>query len=289
MQLKYNQEIQYHGTEVQGILSNFALEKESLIRDFTEEHKTEILGIQNKTRRGESILLKEHTEKVEQLENEVQRLQHELRTNIENNIQIEQHPNANNETDSEDSEISDIDLEINGEEQIEPININLENIADPENLEFEVIENMAQNRMDLLKYMPKFEGGGKDKDSAAEHVCAFKILIIEIPEIIETGSIIVIVEIPETGLTEVTVGIDFILETMIIETITGKTTTEAPVEIGILAEKDMIDPVTEKLVSTVMEPITLQSIATSSKELTTITKKSMNQIQISQKLHKGHK
>ena len=76
---------------------------------------------------------------------------------------------------------------------------------------------------------------------------------------------------------------------MIIETITGKTTTEAPVEIGILAEKDMIDPMTEKLVSTVMEPITLQSIATSSKELTTITKKSMNQIQISRKLHKGHK
>ena len=174
MQLKYNQEIQYHGTEVQDILSNFALEKESLIRDFAEEHKTEILDIQNKTRRQESILLKEHTEKVEQLENEVQRLQHKLRTNIENNIQIEQNPIANNETDSEDSEISDIDLEINGEEQIEPININLENIADPENLEFEDIENMAQNRMDLLKYMPKFEGGGKDKDSAAEHVCAFK-------------------------------------------------------------------------------------------------------------------
>ena len=97
-----------------------------------------------------------------------------MRTNIENNIQIEQNPIANNETDSEDSEISDIDLEINGEEKIEPININLDNIADPENLEFEDIENMAQNRMDLLKYMPKFEGGGKDKDSAAEHVCAFK-------------------------------------------------------------------------------------------------------------------
>ena len=80
--------------------------------------------------------------------------------------------------------------------------------------------------------------------------------------------IVVIVEMPETGLTEVTVGIDFILETMIIETITGKATTEAPVEIGILAEKDMIDPMTEKLVSTVTEPITLQSIATSSKELT---------------------
>ena len=97
-----------------------------------------------------------------------------MRTNIENNIQIEQNPIANNETDNEDSEISDIDLEINGEEQIEPININLENIADPENLEFEDIENMAQNRMDLLKYMPKFEGRGKDKDSAAEHVRAFK-------------------------------------------------------------------------------------------------------------------
>ena len=88
---------------------------------------------------------------MEQLENEVQRLQHKLRTNIENNIQIEQNPIANNETDSEDSEISDIDLEIIGEEQIEPININLENIADPENLEFEDIENMARNRMDLLK------------------------------------------------------------------------------------------------------------------------------------------
>ena len=116
-----------------------------------------------------------------------------------------------------------------------------------------------------------------------------EILIIEIPGIIETGLIIVIVEIPETDLTEVTVGIDFILETMIIETITRKATTEAPVKIGILAEKDMIDPMTEKLVSTVTEPITLQSIATSSKGLTTITKKSMNQIQISQKLHKGYK
>ena len=28
--------------------------------------------------------------------------------------------------------------------------------------------------MDLLKYMPKFEGRGKDKDSAAEHLRAFK-------------------------------------------------------------------------------------------------------------------
>ena len=43
-----------------------------------------------------------------------------------------------------------------------------------------------------------------------------EILIIEIPGIIETGLIIVIIEIPETGLTEVAVGIDFILETMII-------------------------------------------------------------------------
>ena len=51
LQLKYNQEIQYHGKEVQDILSNFALEKESLIHDFAEEHKTEILDIQNKTRR----------------------------------------------------------------------------------------------------------------------------------------------------------------------------------------------------------------------------------------------
>ena len=86
-----------------------------------------------------------------------------MRTNIENNIQIEQNPIANNETDNEDSEISDIDLEINGEEQIEPININLENIADPENLEFEDIENMAQNRMDLLKYMPKLKAEAKIK------------------------------------------------------------------------------------------------------------------------------
>ena len=51
LQLKYNQEMKYHRTEVQDILSNFALEKESLIRDFAEEHKTEILDIQNKTRR----------------------------------------------------------------------------------------------------------------------------------------------------------------------------------------------------------------------------------------------
>ena len=116
-----------------------------------------------------------------------------------------------------------------------------------------------------------------------------EISIIKIPGIIETGLIVVIVEIPETGLTEVTVGINFILGTMITETITGKTTTEAPDEISILAEKDMIDPMTEKLVSTVTEPIKLQSIVTSSKELTTITKKSMNQIQTSQKLHKGHK
>ena len=75
LELKYNQEIEYLGTEVQDILSNFTLEKESLIHDFAEEHKTEILDIQNKTRKQESILLKEHTEKVEQLENEVQRLQ----------------------------------------------------------------------------------------------------------------------------------------------------------------------------------------------------------------------
>ena len=80
-----------------------------------------------------------------------------------------------------------------------------------------------------------------------------EILIIKIPGIIETGSIVVIVEIPETGLTKVTVGIDFTLETMIIETITGKATTEAPAKISILAEKDMIGPMTEKLVSTVME------------------------------------
>ena len=54
MQLKYNQEIQYHGTEVQDILSNFALEKESLICDLTEEHKTEILGIKKIKQEGEN-------------------------------------------------------------------------------------------------------------------------------------------------------------------------------------------------------------------------------------------
>ena len=86
-----------------------------------------------------------------------------MRTNKENNTQIEQNPITNNKTDTEDSEISDINLEINGEEKIEPFNINLENIADPENLEFEDIENMAQNRMDLLKYMPKFEAEAKIK------------------------------------------------------------------------------------------------------------------------------
>ena len=69
LQLKYNQEIKYHGTEVQDIPSNFALEKESLIHDFTEEHKTEILDLQDKTRRQESILLKEQTERVKQHEN----------------------------------------------------------------------------------------------------------------------------------------------------------------------------------------------------------------------------
>ena len=73
-----------------------------------------------------------------------------------------------------------------------------------------------------------------------------EILIIEIPGIIETGSLVVIVEIPETGLTEVTVGIDFVLEAMIIEIITGKTTSEAPVKNGILAKKDMIDPMTRE-------------------------------------------
>ena len=79
---------------------------------------------------------------------------------------------------------------------------------------------------------------------------------------------------------------------MIIETTTRIVIKEAPVEIGTLAEKgmtDLTDPMTERLVNTVIEPTTLQCIATSSKELTTITKKSMNQIQISQKLHKGHK
>ena len=63
---------------------------------------------------------------------------------------------------------------INGDEQLECVNINPENIANPENLELEDVENIAQNRMDLLKFLSKFEGGGKDKDSAAEHICAFK-------------------------------------------------------------------------------------------------------------------
>ena len=48
---------------------------------------------------------------------------------------------------------------------------------------------MAQNRMDLLKYMPKFEGGGKDKDSVTEHVCAFKdyLAIHEVSMVAEGG------------------------------------------------------------------------------------------------------
>ena len=37
--------------------------------------------------------------------------------------------------------------------------------------------------MDLLKYLPQFEGAGKDKDSTTEHVRAFKeyLAIHEIP------------------------------------------------------------------------------------------------------------
>ena len=38
----------------------------------------------------------------------------------------------------------------------------------------EDIENIAQNRINLLKYLPKFEGAAKEKDSATEHVHAFK-------------------------------------------------------------------------------------------------------------------
>ena len=51
LQLKYDQEIEDHSIEIQDILNNFAFEKESLIRDFTEEHKAELLDIQNKTKR----------------------------------------------------------------------------------------------------------------------------------------------------------------------------------------------------------------------------------------------
>ena len=131
-----------------------------------------------------------------------------------------------------------------------------------------------------------------DRETEAEKgigmITEVKILIVTIPGTIETGSIIAIAEKTETGSTEVTVGIDFILEIMIVETIARIVTTEVPVKIGTPVKKDMTDPLREKLVNTVMEPTTLQCIATSSKELITITKKSMNQIQISQKLHKGH-
>ena len=43
--------------------------------------------------------------------------------------------------------------------------------------------------MDLLKYMSKFEGGGKDKDSAAEHVHALKdyLAIYEVRTVAEGG------------------------------------------------------------------------------------------------------
>ena len=33
---------------------------------------------------------------------------------------------------------------------------------------------MAEHGMDLLKYMPQFERAGKDRDSASEHVHAFR-------------------------------------------------------------------------------------------------------------------
>lgn len=57
-------------------------------------------------------------------------------------------------------------------EEIE--NIDLEEVDNIEEyLEVENI-NMAQNHMDLFKYLPKFEGKGKDKDSTVEHVRAFK-------------------------------------------------------------------------------------------------------------------
>ena len=53
-----------------------------------------------------------------------------------------------------------------------------------------------------------------------------EILIVTIPVTIETGLIVAIAEKTETGSTKVTVGIDLILEIMIVETITGIVITE---------------------------------------------------------------
>ena len=64
-----------------------------------------------------------------------------------------------------------------------------------------------------------------------------EILTVIIPETIETGLIITLAEKTETGLMEVIVGIDFILEIMTAEMKTGIVITETPVEIGTLAEK----------------------------------------------------
>ena len=68
LQLKYGQEIKDHGIEIQDILNNFAFEKESLICDFTEEDKAELLDLQNKTKRRETSILQNYTERTEQLE-----------------------------------------------------------------------------------------------------------------------------------------------------------------------------------------------------------------------------
>ena len=48
LQLKYDQEIEHHSTEVRDIFNSFAFEKESLIQEFAEEHKTEILELQKR-------------------------------------------------------------------------------------------------------------------------------------------------------------------------------------------------------------------------------------------------
>lgn len=69
----------------------FCIEKESLIREFAEEHKTEILEIQKENRRLESILLQDHTQRVDELEDKVEKLQQEL-IQRENKIQTQYTP-----------------------------------------------------------------------------------------------------------------------------------------------------------------------------------------------------
>ena len=153
--------------EVQDIFNSFAFEKEPLIHEFTEEHKPKILEIQNERR--ESILLQDHTERVDHLQDEVQKLQQEL-IQRENNRHIQEPPQNNNEetslsdSDTEVDEIEPTDLvDIDQRVTVEVQDIDLEEVENIDiNLELEN-KNMAQNCMDLLKYLPKFEGEVKTR------------------------------------------------------------------------------------------------------------------------------